>query len=172
MRAIKGGCTPPPHPTALGQPFLRWQPGLCIEERHSNELDNLGGAAAPCTPPLLNSLHSPSYRLCTPLRVMCKQFRWIAILLNCSSERLSSIRVVKSHHLWLGCCFLCLLSGNARLRLLLKVLCQVLDAGPLPGLLACPPECCEAAAVSALLLQALLASWDRSAFYHTQRHHS
>jgi len=36
--------------------------------------------------------------------------------------------VAKSHHLWLGCCFMCLLSGNARLRLLL----QVLDAGPLP----------------------------------------
>jgi len=32
----------------------------------------------------------------------------------------------------------------------------------------CPPECCEAAAVSALLLQVLLACfWGRSAFYHT-----
>ena len=41
--------------------------------------------------------------------------------------------VVQSHHLCLGCCFLCLLSAIARLRLLLQVLCQVLDAGPLPG---------------------------------------
>ena len=41
--------------------------------------------------------------------------------------------VVQSHHLWLGCCFLCLLSGIARLRLLLQVLCQMLYTGPLPG---------------------------------------
>ena len=41
--------------------------------------------------------------------------------------------VVQSHHLCLGCCFLCLLSAIARLRLLLQVLCQVLDTGPLPG---------------------------------------
>jgi hypothetical protein len=40
--------------------------------------------------------------------------------------------VVQSHHLWLGCCVLCLLSGIA--RLLLQVLCQVLDAGPLRAL--------------------------------------
>ena len=49
----------------------------------------------------------------------------------------------------------------ARLRLLL----QVLDAGPLPG-----PRSpiLPSAAVSALLL---LACWDRSAFYHTQEQH-
>jgi len=40
--------------------------------------------------------------------------------------------VVQSHHLWLGYCFLCLLSGIA--RLMLQVLCQVLDAGPLRAL--------------------------------------
>jgi len=53
MRAIQGGCTPPSHPTAPVQPFLKWQPGLCIEERHSNELDNSGGAAPPLHPPAL-----------------------------------------------------------------------------------------------------------------------
>ena len=72
--------------------------------------------------------------------------------------------VVQSHHLWLGCCFLCLLSGIARLLLSSAVPSAGRGSFPRPSL-ACPLECCEAAAVSALLLQALLACWDRSAFY-------
>ena len=78
--------------------------------------------------------------------------------------------VVQSHHLWMGCCFLCLLSAIARLRLLLQVLCQVLDAGPLPGPRSpvLPSAVKLLPSLSALLLQTLLACWDRSAFYHTQ----
>ena len=72
--------------------------------------------------------------------------------------------VVQSHHLWLGCCFLCLLSVIAKLLLLSAVPSAGRGSFPRPSL-ACPLECCEAAAVSALLLQALLACWDRSAFY-------
>jgi len=34
VRVIQGGLHPL-HPTAPVQPFLRWQPGLCNEERHS-----------------------------------------------------------------------------------------------------------------------------------------
>ena len=49
VRAFRGAL--PLHPIAPVQPFLRWQPGLCNEERHSNELDNLGGAAPPPAPP-------------------------------------------------------------------------------------------------------------------------
>jgi len=40
VRAFRGAL--PLHPIAPVQPFLRWQPGLCNEERHSNELDNSG----------------------------------------------------------------------------------------------------------------------------------
>ena len=64
--------------------------------------------------------------------------------------------VVQSHHLCLGCCFLCLLSAIARLRLL--------------------PKCCAkcwtrvlsralARLSSRVLCCCLLACWDRSAFY-------
>ena len=47
-----GGAALPLYPTAPVQPFLRWQFGLCNEERHSNELDKSGGAAPPPAPPL------------------------------------------------------------------------------------------------------------------------
>ena len=55
------GAALPLHLTAPVQPFLRWQPGLCNEERHSNELDNSGGAVPPLHPPALAFAQSLSY---------------------------------------------------------------------------------------------------------------
>jgi len=55
------GAALPLHLTAPVQPFLRWQPGLCNEERHSNELDNSGGGVAPPPPPALAFAQSLSY---------------------------------------------------------------------------------------------------------------
>ena len=59
--------------------------------------------------------------------------------------------VVQSHHLWLGCCFLCLLSAECHCQAETVTPSAVPSAGrgssPGPSL-ACPPECCEAAAVS------------------------
>ena len=57
-----GGAALPLHPTAPVRPFLRWQPGLCNEERHSNELHNSGGAAPPLHPLTLAFARSLSYQ--------------------------------------------------------------------------------------------------------------
>ena len=73
VRAIQGGCTPSAPQLLLFN--LRWQPGLCNEERHSNEFDNSWGAAPPLRPPALAfaqslSYHSVSEAVCLPM--VCK----------------------------------------------------------------------------------------------------
>jgi len=114
VRQFRGGCAPPAPPRSCicTVPVIPYRVCSCLLANGVSDLQY--------TPQQLCVMWASNLGGLQPL--------WTASL-----NAWAPHTVVQSQHLWLGCCFLCLLSGIARLRLLLQVLCQVLDAGPLPG---------------------------------------
>jgi len=143
-------------------------------------LDNSGGLRPPCTPrSCICTAPVIPYRICSCLlangvsdlqytpQMLChvsEQFRGAAILLNCSSERLSSIQFFRATT-----------SDWAAVSVPAEWHCQAETVAPSAVPMCWTRVLSRALArlysrvLPSLLLQALLACWDQSAFYHTQQ---